>query len=145
MSTRRRQRRRCTQNRGGRSDNALLSLSRVIPGWDGETKNPQSQLIIKVPEIFYTNRRRRRAAGVKIAGAGLTMLYFRSRVLYMDEMGKQKSPKPAPYQSPRNILHEPPGGGSVAAAPRIAGAGLTMLYFRSRVLYLDDGGVTNIF
>ena len=69
--------RRC-QNRVGRSDNALLSLSRVILGWDGETKNPQSQLIIKVPEIFYTNLR---AAGVKIAWAGLTMLYFRSRVL----------------------------------------------------------------
>ena len=46
--------RRC-HNRGGRSDKALLSSPRVIVGWDGETKNSQSQLIIKVPEIFYTN------------------------------------------------------------------------------------------
>ena len=30
--------------------------------------------------------------------------------------------------------------GSVDAAPKIAGVGLTMLYFRSRVLYLDGKG-----
>ena len=39
----------------GSSDKALLLFSRVIVGWDGETKNSQSQLIIKVSEIFYTN------------------------------------------------------------------------------------------
>ena len=59
-------------------------------GWDGETKRFQCQLLIKVPELFYTNRR---AAGVIIAESGLTMLYFRSRVLYMDGMGKQKDSK----------------------------------------------------
>ena len=46
--------RRC-QDRGGRSDNALLSLSRVILGWKEETKNFQSRLLRKLPEIFYTN------------------------------------------------------------------------------------------
>ena len=39
------------------------------------------------------SRSRRRAAGVKIAGAGLTKRYFCSCVLYLDGMGKQKIPK----------------------------------------------------
>ncbi len=40
----------------------------------------------------YHNINCRRAAGVKIAGAGLTKRYFCSRVLYSDGMGKQKMP-----------------------------------------------------
>ena len=41
----------------------------------------------------------RRAAGVKIAGAVLTKLYFRSRVLYFDGMGKEKIPKAGSYEN----------------------------------------------
>ena len=51
--------------------------------------NPNYTLFFQ--EIQYP--RRRRAAGVKIAGAGLTMLYFRSRVLYLIGKGEQKIPK----------------------------------------------------
>ena len=39
------------------------------------------------------HERRRRAAGVKIAGVGLTKLNFCSRVLYLVGNGKQKIPK----------------------------------------------------
>ena len=46
----------------------------------------------------------RRAAGVKIAGAVLTKLYFRSRVLYFDGMGKEKIPKASSLSKSQNYF-----------------------------------------
>ena len=73
----------------------------------------------------------RRAAGVKIAGAVLTKLYFRSRVLYLVGKGKQKISKAGSYENSQKYFTQTP-------------AVLTMLYFRSRVLYFDGMGKEKI-
>ena len=43
---------RCTQNRGGRSDNALLSPPRVILGWDWEIKISKAGSLSKSRNCF---------------------------------------------------------------------------------------------
>ena len=107
----------------------------------GKRNYPQPEYT-KTPRNILHELQRRRAGSVdaapKIAGAGLTKRCFRSRVLYLGSKGRMKLFSANFYEKSQKYFTRT--GGSVDAAPIIAGAGLTKHCFRSRVLYLDGMG-----
>ena len=73
-------------------------------------------------------------AAPKIAGAGLSRRYFRSRVLYLGGNGKMELSPVGSYENSQNNF-------TLTAGVKIASAGLTMLYFHSRVYSWMVGGI----